>query len=322
MGTTLSDLAKESGLDISTISRALREDPRVKIKTREKVQALADKMGYRPNLTARNLAAGSTRTIWLLLPSLPFQIESSLAQYAGPLMREHGYDLLIALFHGKEDVYAHLLKRLNQGVADGAILMPNNDKSTPEIKQLIKRKFPMVFIDRYIKNASIPVVTTDQINSSKTLVLKCMEQQVDGFIIYFDPINDVVKKRQKGAIDAVAKTKLPFLSVEHNNGIDLNKLKQCNRIGIIANSPHYIRAALKADIQSFKQKKIIFACYDTWQGDPYPGESVHVCHQDFRAMADVAVKEILRQVEEPNVPTRRRTFKIPAKKFERIDQAH
>ncbi len=318
MPTTLQDIANESGVDISTVSRALRDDPRVRENTRNKINELAHQMGYRPNLTARNLAAGSTRTVWLLLPSLPFQIESELAQYAGPLMREHGYDLLIALFHSKKDVFTHLLNRLNQGVADGAIIMPNMDTSTPEIDRLVQSNFPMVFIDRYIKNLPIPVVTTDQLNCSKELVKNCIEQKVEGFIILFPNNNEVVRKRHKGAIDAVLKSKLPYTNANHLDNIEISKLKNCQSIGIIANDSYAIRKIIQKETKNLNKHKLIFACFDTWHGDAYPSKSVTVCHQDFRSMANIAVKEILKQVERKSLPSRRQTFKVPAEKYETI----
>ena len=318
MPTTLSDLAKKAGLDISTISRALRDDPRVKLVTRERIQKLALEIGYQPNITARNLAAGSTKTVWLILPSLPFQIELELAQYAGPLMREQGYDLLIALYHSKEEVFTHLLKRLNQGVADGAIIMPNLDEITPELNQLININFPMVFIDRYIKKSPIHVVTTDQVKCSSELVTYCIDQKVDSFIVHFGNENDVVRKRHKGAIETIEKSGLPYVTADKLKDIELDPLSKSKHIGIVCNAPHFIRNIINENREFFQKKSLVFSCYDTWPGDPFPADSAYICHQDFSKMANVAVQEILKQVKNKKLPSRRKTFKIPAKRFETI----
>jgi len=55
-GTRLSDLATSLDLNIATVSRALRDDPRVKPETRERVRAEAQRLGYRPHIAARALA--------------------------------------------------------------------------------------------------------------------------------------------------------------------------------------------------------------------------------------------------------------------------
>jgi DNA-binding LacI/PurR family transcriptional regulator len=320
MAITLQDLADKTGLNISTISRALRDDPRVTQKTKDKVQLLANKHGYKPNLTARNLANGSTRTIWLLLPSLPFQIELELAQYAGPLVREQGYDLLVALYHGEEELYNHLLNRLNQGVADGAIIMPNvTSVISAELNQLIKSNFPLVFIDRYVPKTPIPVITTDQKKCSKELVELCVKQKVNAFIVNFEVNNGVMEKRLAGAIETIKKHGIDHIQSEDKLNLDLSKLKKYKKIAIIANSANHIRDILNKNKDFFNSKSLFFACYDTWPGDPYPGKKAFVCHQDFRKMAKVSVKEILNQVSNTKRSSRRQTFKIPALQYKEID---
>ena len=63
---TIHDLAKIAGVNPSTVSRALRGDPRVRQSTRDRMTELAAQYGYVPNLNARNLADGRTRMIALL----------------------------------------------------------------------------------------------------------------------------------------------------------------------------------------------------------------------------------------------------------------
>ena len=70
MKTTLKNLAAAVGVDVSTISRALRDDPRVKQITKDKITKKAREMGYTPNLAARSLVVGKSKTIWFMVPSL------------------------------------------------------------------------------------------------------------------------------------------------------------------------------------------------------------------------------------------------------------
>jgi DNA-binding LacI/PurR family transcriptional regulator len=64
---TLKDIARESGLDVSTVSRALSGGYGVRELTREKVLAIAEKLNYHPNLVARGLVTGRSHTIGLLI---------------------------------------------------------------------------------------------------------------------------------------------------------------------------------------------------------------------------------------------------------------
>ena len=45
----LKEIAEECGVNVSTVSRALKDDSRVKADTRKKIHAMASRMGYTPN---------------------------------------------------------------------------------------------------------------------------------------------------------------------------------------------------------------------------------------------------------------------------------
>lgn len=62
---TIITLAAACGVTDGTVSRALRGDPRVAEATRQRVQAAAQRLGYRPNLSARTLRAGLTGAVGL-----------------------------------------------------------------------------------------------------------------------------------------------------------------------------------------------------------------------------------------------------------------
>jgi DNA-binding LacI/PurR family transcriptional regulator len=57
---TLDDVARETGVSKSTVSRALCDAPNVSAKTRETVREAAERLGYVPNDAARELAARRT----------------------------------------------------------------------------------------------------------------------------------------------------------------------------------------------------------------------------------------------------------------------
>lgn len=67
MEATIKDVAKESGVSTMTVTRAFRSDALVSVTTRRKVLDAAQKLNYRPNLNARVLRGGSSRSIGILL---------------------------------------------------------------------------------------------------------------------------------------------------------------------------------------------------------------------------------------------------------------
>lgn len=65
---TIKDIAKAAEVSVSTASRALNNNVRISIQTRQRVQEIANQMGYVPNDTARNLTRGESNMVGLVLP--------------------------------------------------------------------------------------------------------------------------------------------------------------------------------------------------------------------------------------------------------------
>lgn len=121
-------LAKLSGVDISTVSRALNDSPLVNGKTKDHILRLANETGYAINARARNLRKQSSQTLGIVIPvypgshqnlSDPFFLEmiGAVSQAAA----KHDYDLIINLPHSPSEIAEQRL--LLSGKADGLIVI-------------------------------------------------------------------------------------------------------------------------------------------------------------------------------------------------------
>jgi DNA-binding LacI/PurR family transcriptional regulator len=99
----MSDIAAMAGVSISTVSRALQNNPLITASERERIQKLALERGYVVNHAARNLRLKTTKTLGLILPlgheteqrmTDPFLQE--LTGYLAEEVLHRGYDLLIS----------------------------------------------------------------------------------------------------------------------------------------------------------------------------------------------------------------------------------
>ncbi len=125
---TMSGLAKLSGVDISTVSRALNDSPLVKSKTKAHILKLASETGYAINARARNLRKQSSQALGIVIPvypgsrqnlSDPFFLEmiGAVSQAAS----RHDYDLIINLPRNPAEIAEQRL--LLSGKADGLIVI-------------------------------------------------------------------------------------------------------------------------------------------------------------------------------------------------------
>lgn len=139
MKATITDVAKEAGVSMKTVSRVLNNEPNVALKTREKVKAVAKELRYSPNLAARGLASSKSYFIALMFGSSSPNYLANLQAGAIEACRENGYHLVVEAFDMTSiDLNDDFERRLERLPVDGIILTaPFSD--SPEIFKILKR---------------------------------------------------------------------------------------------------------------------------------------------------------------------------------------
>ena len=95
---TLRDVAEEAGVSLKTASNVINHSGRMTDSTREKVQEVIDRLGYRVNVAARNLNRGKTGFITLAVPSLTAPYLAELANRVIDAARIYGYSVYITTY--------------------------------------------------------------------------------------------------------------------------------------------------------------------------------------------------------------------------------
>ncbi|MEQ1498472.1 MAG: LacI family DNA-binding transcriptional regulator [Novosphingobium sp.] len=129
----IAELALLAGVNAGTVSRALANNPLVKKETRERIQALAHKHGYRPNQMARRLRIQETRVIGVVVPlghekrqhlSDPFFM--SILGHLADALTENGYDIMLSrVIPDAED---WLERIVDSGMLDGVLLIGQSNQ--------------------------------------------------------------------------------------------------------------------------------------------------------------------------------------------------
>ena len=139
MKATITDVAKQAGVSMKTVSRVLNNEPNVAVKTRERVLAVAKDLRYSPNLAARGLASSKSYLIALMFGSSSPNYLTNLQAGAIEACRDNGYHLVVEAFDmSSQHISDDFERRLERLPVDGIILTaPFSD--SPEIFKILKR---------------------------------------------------------------------------------------------------------------------------------------------------------------------------------------
>lgn len=145
---TIYDIARELDLASSTISRALKNDPKVKLKTRNKVHQMAQKMGYQSNPFARSLRNKKSFLIGIIVPRLTNHFVSSAISGIEDTLSVKGYNIIIGQTYGQPDKEISALKMLMDNRVDGLLVsLADHTKHPEHLDQSTKKKIPLIFFD-------------------------------------------------------------------------------------------------------------------------------------------------------------------------------
>jgi LacI family transcriptional regulator len=307
--TKLIDIAKACDVDISTVSRALQNDPRVKLQTKEIILKKADELNYIPNFAARNLARGKTDAIVLMLPSISDKLNVEIAQNSSVNLMKESKDLIIHMHHDDRATFQRILKRITPSYCDGLMILPSlNEIEHDLLVNHLPQNFPVIFVDRWVKDLSYSVVTTDNLFASSVLVEKLCNTGCELIINGFSQSNEVNRERNRGVINAGKKLGVKVITIEQY----IDKNIKDKFIGIISTSQSRVLKIAKTIHNDSVETKVNFACFDEWRGEPNPAQKVFVCIQDFESIINTALLELKSMKEENYLP---KTNRIKPKDF-------
>lgn len=153
---TIYDIARVTGVNPSTVSRALSNPGRVNAKTVQRIRDAATAMDYRINPMARALPTGMTNTVGLVMSDITNPVYFDLIRGAGRATEAEGYTLILAESQESPELEAQTVQRLLASV-DGLVLVGTR-LSESDIRASAIRK-PVVLVNRAV--AGLPSVIPD-----------------------------------------------------------------------------------------------------------------------------------------------------------------
>jgi DNA-binding LacI/PurR family transcriptional regulator len=165
---TLEDVAQIAGVSRALVSLVMRDSPRVSDESRRRVTEAASKLGYRPNLMARNLAARKTMTIGVLLNDLHNPWFAEVTDGIHAAAERHGYQLILASGRRSPRLESRALDTFLASRVDGIIVAGCRLSSTR--LEAVASEVSLVSVGRAFNRVSFGSVTTDDAHGARLAV--------------------------------------------------------------------------------------------------------------------------------------------------------
>lgn len=167
---TLKQIAKELGVSVSTVSKALNDSPEISDPTKIRVQEYAKLKNYKPNIIGLNLKNRSTRTIGVIIPNILNSFFAKVFTGIEKVADEKGYKVITCISNESLEKEISALEMLSNGTIDGFILSISKEAQKAQkfdhFKSIINEGTPIVMFDRIADEVNCDKVIVDDFDSA------------------------------------------------------------------------------------------------------------------------------------------------------------
>lgn len=158
--TTIHDIAFELGLNASTVSRALANNPVVSQKTRELIHAKAAELNYQPNHIAAALRRGRSDILGVIVPAIDRAFFASVIRGIEEKADEQGYHIIVCQSYDSSERERTMVETLRSVQVDGILISLAKDGKTDNTfyRNLIDGGLPVQFFDNIPEGIDAPAV--------------------------------------------------------------------------------------------------------------------------------------------------------------------
>ncbi len=146
MPITIKDIARQTGVSHSTVSRALRGDPLISPETTQKIQQAARDMGYLPSAAARSLKTNRSLVLGVIVSSIDDPFFSEIVYGIEESAQQAGYSLFIAASQHDPAREEKIVQTMMEHRTDGVIIC-SSSFNPAQGRQLLEYGFPIVVVN-------------------------------------------------------------------------------------------------------------------------------------------------------------------------------
>ena len=212
--TTIYDIAVKLNITAATVSRALNNNPKISLSTRELVQKTALKMNYEQNKLALALKSGKSHNVGVIVPRIDSNFFGSVIRGIEEELYPEGYHVIICQTHDRESLEIEKINTLLNAQVDGILMSISSPSIDPiHFTQVLKNNIPLIFFDRKKNIEGISSVTINDFDGGYKVTNHLIEQGCKRIVhLNGNPDIEIFQERNRGYKQAL---------IDH--GLELNK---------------------------------------------------------------------------------------------------
>ena len=177
--TTIKEIAQVLNVSISTVSRALQDDPHIGLRTKQRVIDLAKSMHYTPNPAAVFLKKRKTSTIGVILPYLKEEFFSMAITGIEDIISEKGYNVFVSQSRDNYEREVKAIQSFINNRVDGVIVsLSVETENYDHFIRLEEHGIPVVFFDRVPTNFPAHSVRCDVAEGAYQIVNHLIDKEI------------------------------------------------------------------------------------------------------------------------------------------------
>lgn len=175
---SIHDIARQLNVSSATVSYVLNgkaQEKRISAVQEKRIMAFARQAGYRPNMVAKSLRTGKSKTIGMLVEDIADPFFSSIAREVEKIASQLDYKIFYSSTENDTRITQALIKVFRDAQVDGYIIAPAPGIEE-EVKALIDDHLPVILFDRYFPGLPTVNVVVDNFNGAYEAIRHMLEQ--------------------------------------------------------------------------------------------------------------------------------------------------
>lgn len=162
---SIKDIARAAGVHHSTVSRALKGQPRVSRETAARIRRIAGDAGFTVSAIARSLATQRTAMIGVVVTAITDPFHHEIIAGLDEVATAHNYSVIVADSQGEPEREVKVVRNLHERRVD-AIVVLSSRVGSRYMSLLTERRVPIVLVNNQRRDAAVHALTIDNVDAA------------------------------------------------------------------------------------------------------------------------------------------------------------